>query len=291
MYTKLLEIIAVNGRCDKSTTAEIFGIIHWESTLAVYRLKESPWLTCRDINVVVWWLFDRASSSWNNVECQLDAARLFYWYILSWTCFGYIRPSSGTLDVALQHMVFCTKFVEWWWSWEPLRRSCVRCGWRLATAASAPYTRPKQRFSRPPPIQKLGAENHMLQRNIWCSWWWAYVSETCRAKNISMKLPCCIKLAFHIISSTLFLKSLCQFKKLRQTLQKSFGSQQWIVVDLGRVTKCVSKFLLRNAPEAVGFVVRRKLQVVMELIGMYGDTVPKMDARWMINLCQRWFCI
>ena len=27
-----------------------------------------------------------------------------------------------------------------------------------------------------------------------------YVPETCRAKNISIKLPCCIKLAFHIIS-------------------------------------------------------------------------------------------
>ena len=25
-----------------------------------------------------------------------------------------------------------------------------------------------------------------------------YVHETCRAKNMSIKLPCCIKLAFHI---------------------------------------------------------------------------------------------
>ena len=32
--------------------------------------------------------------------------------------------------------------------------------------------------------KKLGAENHMLQLNVWCSWWWAYVPETCRAKNI-----------------------------------------------------------------------------------------------------------
>jgi len=30
----------------------------------------------------------------------------------------------------------------------------------------APYTQPTQRLSRPPPIQKLGAENHMLQLNI-----------------------------------------------------------------------------------------------------------------------------
>jgi hypothetical protein len=46
--------------------------------------------------------------------------------------------------------------------------SCVRCGWCRAsrTAPSAPYTRPTRRLSRPPPIQKLGAENHMLQLNI-----------------------------------------------------------------------------------------------------------------------------
>ena len=29
---------------------------------------------------------------------------------------------------------------------------------------------------------------------------WAYVPETCRAKNISIKLLCYIKLVFHIIS-------------------------------------------------------------------------------------------
>ena len=37
--------------------------------------------------------------------------------------------------------------------------------WRR-TAPSAPHTRPTQLLSRPPPIQKLGAENHMLQLNI-----------------------------------------------------------------------------------------------------------------------------
>ena len=73
-------------------------------------------------------------------------------------------------------MVFCTEFLDGWWSWEPLRRSCVHR------------------------IQKLGAENHMLQLNIQCSWWWAYVPETFRAKNTLIKSPCCIKLAFQIIS-------------------------------------------------------------------------------------------
>ena len=43
-----------------------------------------------------------------------------------------------------------------------------RCVGRVygRTAPSAPHTRPTQRLSRPPPIQKLGAENHMLQPNI-----------------------------------------------------------------------------------------------------------------------------
>jgi len=58
-------------------------------------------------------------------------------------------------------------------------------------------TQPTQRVWRPPPIQELGAEHHTPQLNIYCSWWWAYVPETCRAKNTSIKLPCCIKLAFH----------------------------------------------------------------------------------------------
>jgi len=31
-------------------------------------------------------------------------------------CFGYIRPSSGALDVELQHMVFCTEVLVGWWS-------------------------------------------------------------------------------------------------------------------------------------------------------------------------------
>jgi len=58
---------------------------------------------------------------WNSVKCQLDATRWFSWCILSSTCFGYIRPSSGALDVELQRTVFCTEFLDAWWAWEPLR--------------------------------------------------------------------------------------------------------------------------------------------------------------------------
>jgi len=61
--------------------------------------------------------------------------KVIYWCILSSTCFGRIRPSSGALDAELQHIVFCTEFVGGWWFWEPLRRSCAR------------YTRPTQRLS------------------------------------------------------------------------------------------------------------------------------------------------
>jgi len=53
---------------------------------------------------------------------------IIYWSFFSSKCFGRIRPSSGALDVKLQHMVFCTRFVDGWWSWEPLRRSCGRFG-------------------------------------------------------------------------------------------------------------------------------------------------------------------
>jgi len=47
---------------------------------------------------------------------------------------------------------------------------------------------------------KTLCRNHMLQLNIQCSSWWAYAPQTCRAKNTSIKLPSCIKLAFYFIS-------------------------------------------------------------------------------------------
>jgi len=42
--------------------------------------------------------------------------------------------------------------------------------------------------------------HHPHRAHIWCSWWWAYVPETCRATNTPIKLPSCIKLEFHFIS-------------------------------------------------------------------------------------------
>jgi hypothetical protein len=46
-------------------------------------------------------------------------------------CVGHVYGADGAmrvaLDVELQHMVFSTEFVDGWWSWEPLCRSCVWC--------------------------------------------------------------------------------------------------------------------------------------------------------------------
>jgi len=69
--------------------------------------------------------------------------------------------SSGALDVELQHMVCCTEFFDGWWSWEPLRRSCLRCGWCRAPSSGA-----------------LDAE---LQPMVFCTefldGWWCWVEE------------------------------------------------------------------------------------------------------------------
>ena len=87
------------------------------------------------------------------------------------------------------------------WMGGCLESRCIGrvCGVDVAVRLNAPCTRPTQWLSRPPPIQTL-AKNRMLQLNIQCSWWWAYIPETCRAKNTLIKLPCCIKLAFQVIS-------------------------------------------------------------------------------------------
>ena len=42
----------------------------------------------------------------DNVERRFETDIYIHTYILSSTFFGYIRPSSGALDVELQHMVF-----------------------------------------------------------------------------------------------------------------------------------------------------------------------------------------
>jgi len=59
-------------------------------------------------------------------------------------------------------MVFCTEFLDGWWSSEPLRGSCVRCGW--CRARHHPHRTHDSRS---------GSEDHhpsknSVQKTIWC---------------------------------------------------------------------------------------------------------------------------
>ena len=49
------------------------------------------------------------------------------------------------------------------WMGGGLESRCVGRVYGADGAPSKPYTRPTQRLSKPPPIQKLGVENHVLQ--------------------------------------------------------------------------------------------------------------------------------
>ena len=128
-------------KCNFLGLVRVYCMRYWGIILASIRwfsLQKHSFMLrervqCLNFGLITWGLFDRASSSWNNLKCQIDAIRSFYWCILSSTCFGYIHPSSEALDLELHHMAFCTEFLDGWWSWEPLRRSCVRCGWCRAT--------------------------------------------------------------------------------------------------------------------------------------------------------------
>jgi len=48
-------------------------------------------------------------------------------------------PMVGSTCTLFLH-AWITEFLDGWWSYRPLRRSCVRCWW--CRASSAPYTRP-----------------------------------------------------------------------------------------------------------------------------------------------------
>ena len=122
------------GKINGLSWRRVSFIMSKSQTICCYSLQSwERWKPGDELFWEYWGLFDRASPSLNKAKCQLDATRYFYWCILSSTCFGYIRPSSGALEFELQLMVFCTEFLDVWWSREPLRRSCVRCGWCCAT--------------------------------------------------------------------------------------------------------------------------------------------------------------
>jgi len=64
-------------------------------------------------------------------------------------------------------MVFCTEFLDGRWSWEPLRSSCVRCGWCRAVAGHHPHSTHDLRSSsqdhHPPTLSQLYV---LLSRSI-----------------------------------------------------------------------------------------------------------------------------
>ena len=110
---------------------------------------------------------------------------VIYWSFLNSTCFGRIRPSSG--DVKLQHMVFCTQYVDGWWSWELLHRLCVRFGWcRTHNLCSG--------------SQDYHPSTNWVRKTVSCN-----LTSSAPDGNMSIqgnfnKLHCCIKLALHFIS-------------------------------------------------------------------------------------------
>jgi len=74
--------------------------------------------------------------------------------------------------------------------------STIRTVYTTYAAAFETTTHPKTRCRK-----SYAATQHLMLLMMGvCT-----VPETCRAKNTSIKLPCCIKLAFHIISRSTFL--------------------------------------------------------------------------------------
>ena len=79
------------------------------------------------------------------------------------------RHVSGTYAYHQEHqMLSCSIWFSApsFWMGGGLESRYVGRLYGVDVAPSAPNTRPTQRLSRPLPIQKLGAENHMLQLNI-----------------------------------------------------------------------------------------------------------------------------
>jgi len=78
------------------------------------------------------------------------------------------------------------------WMGGGLESRCVGCVYGTDGAVHG-TTHPKARCRKP-----YAATQHLMLLMM------GYVPETCRAKNTSIKLPSCIKLAFHFISLEFF---------------------------------------------------------------------------------------
>jgi len=105
---------------------------------SVWELLYFPWTECRRGFQDIIDSSATAISMQNNSFKFEDCLTVHLHHEIMWNAnlmqkdndmFRTQRPSSGALAVKLQHMAFCTEFVDGWWSWEPLRRSCLRFGW------------------------------------------------------------------------------------------------------------------------------------------------------------------
>ena len=117
-------------------------------------------------------------------------------------------------------MVFCTEFLDGWRSWEKLHGSCVWCGWDgvvqlIRTAPSWVVCTVQMGWCCVTQSHSTICTVHTTHTDAlkttthpktWCREPYAatqhlmlLVMGVC-TRNMSIKLPCCIKLAFHIIS-------------------------------------------------------------------------------------------
>ena len=110
------------------------------------------------------------------------------------------------------------------------------------------------------------------------SWWWAYVPETCRAKYTSIKLPSCIKLAFHFMSW-----GRCTVKPTLKNFKSEWGleyptcskrtSVNWIGYILRR--NCLLKQVIEGKVDGTGRRGIRRKQPV--------DDIKKARRYWKWN--------
>ena len=116
--------------------------VHWYFT-ACQLINRYDWYVGTDITKDL----STTEIIWNaNLMQQGNFINVFLARRVSGT---YARPSSGTSDVELQRMVFCTEFLDEWWSWEPLHRSCMGTANTTYAVALKTTTHLKTRCRKP----------------------------------------------------------------------------------------------------------------------------------------------
>jgi len=156
------------------------------------KLTENQIKCSRADSRVKMWKFSEISGT-NEIVCNANLMQqvLLLIYILSSTCFGYINPSSGALDDELQHMVFCTVL----WMSGGLESRCIGRVYGANGAVHHPH-RTHDLYS--------GCQDHhpskiSVQKTIYCNSTPNAPDDGRMYPKQWIKLPCCVKLTFHII--------------------------------------------------------------------------------------------